>query len=274
MKSLLLIAIIIVSAITNVSAGIIPRYTIPHDNDVIQTFDRSIETKIPSTFNVLVWNMYKGLKKNWEKDFTKLSQNHDLLITQEMAMTGRMQEIFETELAFEFSSATSFFNDGKGRTGVATISKAPSILQIYQRSKYREPLIKTPKVVLITTYPLSNGETLMIANIHAVNFVSVIELLDQIRTVVKVLNNHNGPAIFGGDFNTWSKRKTRDMRKILSSANMTEVKYSQDFRTSVFGNKIDYLWYKNLNLDSSKVLADIQGSDHLPMSHEFSVLLD
>ncbi len=176
-------------------------------------------------------------------------------------------------LLYGISTATSFFNNGDGRTGVATISKYTAEEYFFQRSRYREPIIKTPKVVLLTKYRLENNEQLLIANIHAVNFVTSIELTDQIRNVVKVIQEHTGPVIFAGDFNTWTRRKQRKMRAILKNIGMNEVSYKDgDHRLRFMGKILDYLWFRGLKLKSSIVYKEIQGSDHIQMGHEFSTI--
>ncbi len=256
-----------------INAGLIPKHKTPKDNDVISVVDMTTTNRLPETFKVVVWNMYKGKKPSWESSFMKLSSDHDILVAQEMFMKGRMEEIFNTHEGFEFASATSFFFDGKERTGVATISKTPSIDQEFQRSYYREPIIRSPKVVLVSTYPMDNGEELLVANIHAINFVSARKLRHQIQAVANRIMEHEGPVIFAGDFNTWSRRKQRYMRKILKAVGLTEVKYPDgDHRMRVFKNLIDFLWYRGLDLKEAKVLGEIDGADHIPMSHTFSTL--
>ncbi len=266
--------ILIISILTlNSLAGLIPKHKVPKNDDVIQVFDMTNKSMLPGTFKVAVWNMYKGKKPSWETSFFKLAHSHDILISQEMFMKGRMEEIFTSTEGFEFTSATSFYFDGNERTGVATISKVPSFIQEFQRSHYREPIIRSPKVVLVSTYPLANGEELLVANIHAINFVSARKLRHQIQTVANRINEHVGPVIFAGDFNTWSRRKQRYMRKILKAAGLTEVKYhGGDHRMRVFKNLIDFLWYRGLKLEEAKVLGNIDGADHIPMSHTFSLL--
>ena len=254
--------------------GVIPKHRIPKNEDVIQVFDRSKESVLPNTFKFLVWNMYKGQNSTWAADFNLLSEGHDILATQEMFFRGEMKDIFENKDGFEFTTATSFFFDGKDRTGVATISRFASSEKKFQRSKYREPIVKSPKMVLMTTYHLENGEELLVVNIHAINFVIAKKLEHQINEAATAIKEHNGPAIFAGDFNTWSKKKQRAMRRILNQAGMTEVKYTEgpDTRMTVFGRFIDYVWYKNLKLNKAKVLGNIRGADHIPMSHTFSTL--
>ncbi len=259
---------------TDLYAGVIPKHRIPKNEDVIQVFDNAYKQVLPNNFNVVVWNMYKGKKDTWAADFRMLSENHDILITQEMFLKGEMKSIFERENGFEFSCATSFFFDGEDRTGVATISKFNSINQSFFRSKYREPIVRSPKMTLITKYALENGEELLVANIHAINFVVARKLEHQIKEVARAISEHDGPAIFAGDFNTWSRKKQRKMKQALREIGLTEVKYTEgpDNRMRIFGRVIDYLWYKNLRLTRARVLGSVTGADHIPMSHSFSVL--
>ena len=274
MNTLIKRILIIALLTTNINAGLIPKHRIPKNEDVIQVFNNTYEQVLPNNFNILVWNMYKGQKETWAADFRMLSEKHDILVTQEMYLKGEMKDLFEREEGFEFTCATSFFFDGEDRTGVATISKYVSYEQEFLRSRHREPIVRSPKMSLITKYQLENGEELLVANIHAINFVTANKLSDQIQQVADVIKDHQGPAIFAGDFNTWSKKKQRYMRQILSEIGLTEVKYNEgnDSRMRIFGRVIDYLWYKNLRLTRARVLGGITGADHIPMSHSFSVL--
>lgn len=54
-------------------------------------------------------------------------------------------------------------------------------------------------------------------SMHAYNgfpFKSIAKLLDHVRAVIKVLSS-SGPAVFAGDFNTWSEEHLRAVQEVL-----------------------------------------------------------
>ncbi|EQC45639.1 endonuclease/exonuclease/phosphatase family protein [Bacteriovorax sp. Seq25_V] len=258
-----------------VDAKLLKLHKIPSKSNVLKTYvtGNPSQEKLASPFNILVWNMYKGSNDSWESDFKALSTNANIIISQEMYLDNKMFNVFKTHGDFYYNMATSFFYKGETRTGVATISDHQPSSVDYLRSHYREPFIRTPKIVMITTHPLENGEELLVANIHAINFVSAKKLKHQIKEVLERIKNHSGPVIFAGDFNVWSKKKTKMLRELMADAKMTEVKYSkdEDDRMRVLGKVLDYIFYKNLNLVTSEVKGEIEGADHKPLTATFEV---
>ncbi len=261
---------------TAANAKLLKFHKIPSDTNVLRT----IKTGNPSQeamgnrFNILVWNMYKGSNESWEDDFKTLSSDANIIISQEMYLDNKMFNVFKTHGDFYYNMATSFFYKGETRTGVATISDHQASSVDYLRSHYKEPIIRTPKVVMISTHPLANGEELLIANIHAINFVSAKKLKHQLKEVLQKIKQHNGPAIFAGDFNVWTKKKTKMLRELMNEAQLIEVKYEkdQDDRMTILGKVLDYIFYKNLTLVKSEVLGEIQGADHKPLTATFQTL--
>lgn len=250
-------------------------HRVPKDKDVIKKFTTGQPANLLSQsdeFKIVVWNMYKGQNETWEEDFKELAQDTNLLITQEMHLNKKMEQVFKTFGDFEYNTATSFYMYRKDRTGVATISDSPATYQKFLRTRNREPVVRTPKVVLITKYPLLNGEELLVANIHAINFVSAEKLRRQIDSVANQIKKHTGPVIFAGDFNTWSDKKQSYMRTINKMVGLTEAQFEgKDDRMKFRGKKLDYIFYRGLNLKSAKVLGEVQGSDHKPLIATFSI---
>lgn len=250
-------------------------HRVPKNKDVIRTINTgqaTYELSQSDTFKILVWNMYKGSNESWEDDFKTLAQDANLLITQEMLYKDRMKKVFKSFGDFEYVTATSFYMYRKTRTGVATISDTPALYKKFLRTKAREPVVRTPKVVLITKYPLANGEELLVANIHAINFVSAEKLRRQLDSVAREIKKHKGPAIFAGDFNTWSDKKQSYMRTITKMVGLEEAKFSgKDDRMKFRGKILDYIFYRGLTLKSAKVLGEVQGADHKPLIATFSL---
>ena len=90
---------------------------------------KSVPTLDSNGFSLLSWNMQKGVKKGWEKDFRRLSYSKDLLAIQEANLNDAMIQLLEINhhhwdlaLAFEYKDI---------KTGVLTASKIePSFLYL------------------------------------------------------------------------------------------------------------------------------------------------
>jgi endonuclease/exonuclease/phosphatase (EEP) superfamily protein YafD len=246
------------------------RFTIPKDSDVLYRLNstRKEQAIAPEKIKILVWNMYKGAKESWAPDFLKITKDVDILMLQEILTSPKMLKVIKEDSERSYFLATSFFDkrSGNARSGVATASKFAPTKVGWQRSKYREPLVRTPKMTGITRFDLrGTSKDLLTVNIHAINFVSTRKLEHMIHQGLKAIASHSGPAIFAGDFNTWSKKKLRMMRRLMKKYSMKEVSFANDGRMKTFGNTLDHVFVRDLKITKSKVYNDIEGSDHKAM---------
>ena len=88
----------------------------------------------------------------------------------------------------------------------------------------------TPKVSLITEFPLPNGKSLLTVNVHLLNFErwGDMKISDQLEDLRSLLTNHHGPIIVAGDFNTWNEKRLRLVEGLARDLKLTEV---MDFPT-------------------------------------------
>lgn len=254
------------------------RYYVPADSNIITKIINSPEApqELDQKISVLIWNIYKGKVVGWEEDFTELSTNSDLMILQEAYLNPRMKRAFNERLDHNFVMATAW-EDAKysnTKTGVVTAAKAKTKNFSWQRSFFREPITRTPKMTLFTEYKIKGtNKTLLVGNIHGINFVTTNKLRHMIKNATNRIAKHKGPAILAGDFNTWTKSKTLAMNELLKSAGMKPVKFSPDGRKKVLGYYLDHVWTKNIAVIGSKVLSEIRSSDHEPMTVEMNLIL-
>jgi endonuclease/exonuclease/phosphatase (EEP) superfamily protein YafD len=217
-------------------------------------------------FSLLNWNMQKGMADGWEDDFRRLSYDKDLLIIQEAYLTDAMRRLllerhhyWDLALAFEYRD---------NRAGVLTASRVePSFLCTF-RSK--EPLIRIPKTILITRYPLSDGnQVVMVANVHLINYtLTVSHFRAQLKQLEKILSKHQGPLIVSGDFNTWNDERLAVVDTIASRLDLKAVTFSENYRTTVLGHNVDYIYYRGIELVKA-LSVKIATSDHNPLIVKF-----
>jgi endonuclease/exonuclease/phosphatase (EEP) superfamily protein YafD len=253
---------------------------IPKDKKVLTTIQGNASRHLnPDSINILVWNLLKGSREGWHKDFKSLTLNTDLTLLQEAFLAPFMRDIFEQDNFKQYVIATSFIYKKKKKrgilTGVATASAAKTLRKEFLRSSSRQFLVRTPKVTLITEYRLKGmKERLLVLNIHGINIVSAKKLEEQLKPAAEVVSKHTGPVIFAGDFNTWSKKKLRILNTLMNNLNMKAVEFDEsedNQRKTVFKHYIDHIFTRGMSFRSSRVWSEIETSDHKAISAELFV---
>ncbi|GEA49370.1 UPF0294 protein [Vibrio inusitatus NBRC 102082] len=219
--------------------------------------------------DVLVWNIYKQNKETWQPELTKLLKGKQLGLLQEVSFTDEFKDwLYQLDWVGQQVKAFESFDVS---AGVFNITQVYPIRVCAQLDA--EPWIQIPKSALFATYPLSNGEVLAVGNLHGINFtIGTKAYSKQLKLLASKLEQHNGPVILGGDFNTWSDARLEQLTEIVSSANLEEVQFEPDQRTQFMGGHVlDHLYYRGLEL--KKAEAPISGaSDHNPMIASFSIV--
>jgi endonuclease/exonuclease/phosphatase (EEP) superfamily protein YafD len=249
------------------------------------TIDRShiLQTELNAlSIKVLNWNIAKkSYDKNWVKDFLTILEQHqpDLIFLQEFRLdieAGNLVNLIDMSWNF----APNFI-DAHHQTysGILTAAKISPFNKRAIITKHHEPIIKTPKVSLMTEYPLSNNkDSLLTINSHLINFVNINKFKSQLHELELALSTHQGPIIFAGDFNTWSRKRALFLYKIAMGLGLIPVTFaphqSKKIKRFLLSPPLDYIFYRGLREQktSAKVLAHICSSDHKPLLAEFSYI--
>lgn len=249
---------------------------IPDFANSFQIYYQRQETKglDPNSINILVWNILKGKRDTFQRDFLELQRDKDLILLQEYFQDSSdipyyLQKEFETIVATSFRFVRDEFHS---ITGVATLSRVKSPFYHILRTRNREPVINTPKVTLISKYKLKGMEQeLLVANIHAINFVGTRPFKRQIDAVMEIIELHDGPIIFGGDFNTWNKSRIKYLNTMTSTSGMKAIKYSKEDRKKFLGHPLDHVFIKGLEVKLKKVYGKLKSSDHKAMEAQLFI---
>ena len=219
-----------------------------------------------ASISLLNWNVQKNKQHNWSEDFQSLINEKDLVLVQEASL--RHDSINDIDASRHWSFAPGYTMDGE-ITGVMTLSRIQPLTQCSFVTL--EPLLRSPKATSVTEYALlDSDQTLVVVNIHAVNFSwGTGAFQQQFEQIHDVLRDHDGPVILSGDFNTWRKRRVQIVNEIAASLDLTSVSFGDelvdDNRTRVFGKVIDHIYVRGLStLDSDTEI--VKSSDHNPMS--------
>ena len=217
--------------------------------------------------DVLIWNMAKCRADGWQADFLKLVHGHQLLLLQEAGLSPVNLEIFDQHESFEWQLARSFRMLRKRLdTGVKTGSRCAAAESFCWHSPDAEPFIRTRKMLLQTVYPLEKGEQLMVLNAHAINFVRMTGFRRHLDQFAEAAHEHEGPLLLGGDFNTWRPARMRYLVDLSTELGLQEIDIPRPRRARHLGQHLDHLFVRGLQPTRVQLCADIQSSDHLPIS--------
>ena len=220
------------------------------------------------SFSVLSWNIHKGSDDGFHTDFIRHVNGIDILLLQEAALSSE----FESWLGGDFQKwllAVAFERQGT-KIGIMAASKASPLS--YCAFQEPEPYIVVPKMMLISTYPLSGSfERLLVVNVHMVNFTITSEVVrKQLRVIGEIIQAHEGPVIVAGDFNTWNNDRQTVVDEAMQKLLLEPVGFEPDHRTRFMSRAVDGIYYRGLDVLGSSTHV-VESSDHNPLEVRFAL---
>ncbi|MCP3698686.1 MAG: endonuclease/exonuclease/phosphatase family protein [Aliivibrio sp.] len=231
-------------------------------------FDVSAPIDRNGQLNVLVWNIYKQQKVDWENELKALSEPSDLVLLQEASLTPELKQfVINRSYSAELVRAFDVFDTS---AGVLTLAKSPATKVCAHTAI--EPWLRLPKSALLSEYQLSNGEALMVINIHAINFtLGTEDYKNQIKELSKEVEGHKGPLIVAGDFNSWSGARLTELMTQVQLLGLKEVLFTPDERMRfITGLPLDHIFYRGLKVKEAHSIKS-NASDHNPLQVSFSL---
>jgi endonuclease/exonuclease/phosphatase (EEP) superfamily protein YafD len=219
----------------------------------------------PWPLRVTIWNIFKGHGgEHFYNDFRLLSFQSDLVLLQEALMSRRSLMELSPE-GFLSVHGASYERLDQLRDGVMTLARmmtdeAPRRILC----KYPEPVLKTPKAALVTSYALGNcEERLMVINIHATLIRTIKRAVEELDYLIHQLPQHKGPILFAGDFNTFTPKYFKAVAGKLEELGLQYVPIPGDPRRPV--DHLDQLFVRDLSVKEVWVETRIKSSDHFPI---------
>lgn len=243
-------------------------HSVPTKGEVLSQFGSASSDPLPQTFKVFVWNIYKGRKAAFEDEFKSL-YNH-LVLLQEMALTEELMPIYKSHAELQWEHAANFFLKDGVRTGVGTGSASKALSVDFRVTDDLEPFAKLPKTIIVTEHAVQGlpaSETLLVLNIHGINFRGTEGLVNQINQVLPIIHVHQGPVIFAGDFNTKNGERVETLTKMLKSEGLDIVVWDNPLS----GKQLDQAYVRGLKVNKAHILTDVSGSDHPALLFEVSL---
>ncbi|MEH2115016.1 endonuclease/exonuclease/phosphatase family protein [Nostoc sp.] len=247
------------------------------------TIDKNnlLQTEIDSkSIKVLSWNIAKqNYNKTWVKDFLKIIDTYqpNLILLQEFSLKLEADE-WGKWLKMNWSFAPNFVDiHHQTYSGLFTAATISPITKQVITTQHHEPIVKTPKISLITEYQLSEqSTTLLTINSHLINFVDLNKFKIQLQELELALSIHRGPLIFSGDFNTWSRKRAVILNQVTTKLGLTPVVFAPHHQDKIkrflLSPPLDHIFYRDISVKktSAKVLDEICSSDHKPLLAEFT----
>ena len=212
-------------------------------------------------FRLLIWNLHKGQDAGWQQALNRLAQGRDLLLLQEVLNTQELAAQYSSQ--FPTALYASAFAYLQQQSGVEILSQfAP---HFYCAGSKSEPWIRIPKVGAAMSLPLPNGQALLLVNVHLINFeINPTSYEEQLRTLMQLVSQHQGPLVLSGDFNSWNGYRAQIIRKVISEFGLEEVSFAQDHRLRFLGNPLDHVFVRGVNVLNATT-EPTESSDHAPL---------
>ncbi|MEM6674568.1 MAG: endonuclease/exonuclease/phosphatase family protein [Planctomycetota bacterium] len=185
--------------------------------------DAAHDAAIPTDrdLTVVSWNVHKALDPGLPGELETLARERspDLIALQEA------RPELPLPVGYAGHHGASFRRGLVGPDeGVMTVGRVATSAVHRVRSSQRELMVLTPKAALISLYPLDDGQTLCLVNVHGLNFDpsgrQLARQLDELRSLVEHLP---GPLIVAGDFNTWNEPRMGAVLDLAHALDLVEV---------------------------------------------------
>lgn len=226
------------------------------------------ELFVPDTFGVLCWNVHKNNNKQgrFKSYLETIEMPIDFMLFQEANFKN--DENFTLE-NFAFDAAANL-EIKKSFYGVLTASKVESNNAKAYLSKRKESFFGTYKSLLFTQYNFQDNETLLILNVHAINFRENQAFNKELEHFLEILKTQKGSLIVAGDFNTWNKKRIQKLHNLKDELGLKMVEFNKNDEVKSFmGNHLDFIFYRGLELVQASVGKKHGLSDHNPLFAQF-----
>ncbi|MGI0493658.1 endonuclease/exonuclease/phosphatase family protein [Alkalinema pantanalense CENA528] len=241
-----------------------------------------------SSLRILNWNIAKNNHDlTWYRDFTRLLRTYQphLVFLQEVRLCAHRRHLPAlTELAWSF--APNFLDTYHNTySGVLTAAPVRSAQRQSILTTHHEPIVGTPKVALCTEYAIApsgdhptapSPDRLLTVNAHLINFVELKKFQAQLETLEQRMADHDGPIVFSGDFNTWSRSRWHCLQRMTQRLGLTQAVFPMldtlQIKRFLLSPPLDYVFYRGFRQTTAtaQVIGSIHSSDHKPLLLELA----
>ncbi|WDP84214.1 MAG: endonuclease/exonuclease/phosphatase family protein [Desulfobacter sp.] len=225
-------------------------------------------TVIPEQFSLLCWNVHKeNLKPEFIDQILEWKSLHglNLILLQE----ARFSDALISVAGFPYVAAANL-RLPVHYSGVITAANADPHKSSFHMTHAKEPLIFTPKNALITIYRFKDKETLMVVNLHAINFRSLAWYQWELARLFDLLRAYEGAIVLAGDFNCWRRSRKKVLDHFTDLLGLTYgIPENEHHIKQWFGFLLDRIYYRGITLKSIQAVNCKTLSDHNPIIAQF-----
>ncbi len=227
-------------------------------------------TSIPDTFEMLCWNVHKNNQKlpSFQHFLRKEVERRgiDLILFQEASFRDNHHfklPHFSYDAAANLEFRKEFY-------GVLTASRVESRYAKAYLSEGKESMLGPHKSLLLSHYNFDDGTTLLVLNVHAINFRENQRYGIEIERFLNLIKEHKGPMILAGDFNSWNQKRMDKLQKAAQRLSLRAVPFEKTGKVKSFmGKELDFVFYRELELLEAEVIDEHKLSDHNPLFVRF-----
>lgn len=155
--------------------------------------------------------------------------------------------------------------------GVLTASQYAFSEAIPKLTLKREAGLATHKSYMMSKHPLSDKQSLLIVNVHAINFVSSQYFLKELMLLKEQFLDHQGPLIVAGDFNVWSRQRKLYLLQFCRDVGLKQAYLNDSQHVKTYLKQpLDFVFYRDLWLKEARAIKT-KLSDHNPIYTRFII---
>ncbi|WP_456456540.1 endonuclease/exonuclease/phosphatase family protein [Nitratifractor sp.] len=220
-------------------------------------------------FGLLCWNVnkrrrsgpYRRLFERWRQEW-----NLELLCLQEARLRREAPFLLEGFACY----AAANLRIAQRYYGVLNASASRPLDSQAFLSEGREGFFGPRKSFLLQRHRLASGATLLLLNVHGINFRENGQYDRELERMRKLLMHHKGPMIVTGDFNGWNPGRQRRLKRFSELLGLEHLDLPVGGVKHFLGHPLDLIFYRALDPRRFDVpfLSDL--SDHNPILVEFT----
>ena len=226
------------------------------------------EADFPARFSLLCWNVHKKnlTHPGFQPFVASLMRRYplSLVLLQEA-------QIREEGCIFSgfFCDAAANMEIKKQFYGVLTASIQRAREAEAYLTEASEGFVGPHKSLLLTTYALPEERSLLLLNLHAINFREQRMYEEELERVIAKAAEHEGPMIIAGDFNTWSRKRTDALHLLRERLALQTAVFDAGKVKSFMGYPLDFILYRGMQCVETEIVTDHGISDHHPLLATF-----
>jgi endonuclease/exonuclease/phosphatase (EEP) superfamily protein YafD len=220
-------------------------------------------------FGVLCWNTQKLTEKpEFQRTLARVLTDYPslFLLLQEVKLSAKNNWLFPS---WSYAVAPNM-QTRRSVYGVLTASGYAFKEAQARLSSKREGMFATHKSYMLSHHSLAEGGSLLVVNVHAINFVRARQFSQEIEFIKEEILEHKGPLIVAGDFNVWSRQRRLSLLQFCRSVGLRQAIMVDPHHVKAYRqHPLDFIFYRDLTLQETIAIDTSKVSDHNPLYARF-----